>query len=565
MHSSDLVEFITIESNRSDRLDETQATDADDNDQKMQLNTPGNLGQGIIQTNKNQSKEFTILLVGETGTGKTSFLSLLANIAVGHKPDEFMNFHDDSIEAGGGPRHSQTNMAKVYEFTSVNGIKVIILDTPGLADTRGLAQDEVHKASIASAIKGSITTVNAVIILANGTVPRLGVATDYALSTLSSIFPRTLADNIGILFTNVSSPLSWNFDQNSLPDVLRGKEDNQWLLDNPLAMWNKYVQICARPNVSRRVSKSLLKAVGEGHQKALEELSTLFDWIDGLKPQPTNDIMNLFEQSQQIDRDIENAMSRATNISEKKKKVAELKQLANGSELTMKQYENYKSVIMSQVWVQKSMSYHSTLCSQPNCHSNCHDGCNLSFSLDPNIFLRCFAMSGGHACLQCGHSYDRHRHYNALWKQEEHRQESVDRDAEEKYNKAKKEKNNHETMIVDLDKVISDLDQELGEVLTSLGWLTESYAKLSLSGSFAGQVKKSVRLLEANVEAMRRNGADQKSIEMVETSLENMKQKLRVVEEANERAKANVGKPNDSVLSRINAKAKKYLQQSFGV
>lgn len=252
---------------------------------------------------------------------------------VGHKPEQFVDFHDESIEAGGGAKHSQTNKAKVYEFTSLNGVRITILDTPGLADTRGLAQDELHKASIASAIKEHISTVNAVIILANGTVPRLGVATDYALSTLSSIFPRTLADNIGILFTNVSSPLSWNFDQNSLPDVLRGHDDNQWLIDNPLAMWNKYLQIKAQPNISRKVLSGLLGAVKDGHQKALEEISSIFDWLDGLKPQPTNEIMNLYEQSQQINRDIENAMSRATQISDKKNRVAELKQLADGHAL----------------------------------------------------------------------------------------------------------------------------------------------------------------------------------------------------------------------------------------
>ncbi len=252
---------------------------------------------------------------------------------VGHKPEQFVNFHDEDIEAGGGAKHSQTNKAKVYEFTSLNGVRVTILDTPGLADTRGLAQDELHKASIASAIKENISTVNAVIILANGTVPRLGVATDYALSTLSSIFPRTLADNIGILFTNVSSPLSWNFDQNSLPDVLRGHDDNQWLMDNPLAMWNKYLQIRAQSNISRKVLSGLLGAVKDGHQKALQEVGSIFDWLDGLKPQPTNEIMNLYEQSQQINRDIENAMSRATQISVKKNRVAELKQLADGHAL----------------------------------------------------------------------------------------------------------------------------------------------------------------------------------------------------------------------------------------
>lgn len=269
---------------------------------------------------------------GETGTGKTSLLSFLANIIRGHTPEQFVNFNDDSIEAGGGNKHSQTNKAKVYEFTSVNGVKITILDTPGLADTRGFAQDELHKASIASAIKENISTVNAVLILANGTVPRLGAATDYALTTLSSIFPRTLANNIGILFTNVASPLSWNFDQNSLPDVLQG-DDNHWLLDNPVAMWNRYLQLKAEPKFSKNILNNFLNAVNDGHQKSLQTISTIFDWLDGLEPQPTNEIMHLYEQSQQIDRDIDNAISRMTQISDQKKQIAKLKQLADGSAL----------------------------------------------------------------------------------------------------------------------------------------------------------------------------------------------------------------------------------------
>ena len=500
---------------------------------------------------------------GETGTGKTSLLSLLANIVRGHTPEQFVNFNDDSIEAGGGSKHSQTNQAKVYEFTSVNGVKVTILDTPGLADTRGFAQDELHKASIASAIKENISTVNAVLILANGTVPRLGTATDYALSTLSSIFPRTLADNIGIMFTNVASPLSWNFDHNSLPDVLRG-DDNHWLLDNPVAMWNRYLELKAQPKFSKKILSNFLNSIKEGHQKSLQTVSTIFDWLDGLEPQPTNEIMHLYEQSQQIDRDIDNALSRMTQISDKKRQISKLKQLADGSALvrsladrlrhqaltilqTMKQYENFKGVITSKVWKQERTSSHNTLCSKPNCYSNCHIQCGLKFSLDPEQFLGCSAIKGGNVCRECNHPYDSHRHYNSLWKLEDHRQESIDHKAEEKYNKAKREKNNRETMIVDLDNVISRLDSELEETYSSLSRLTESYAKLSLSGSFAGQIKKSVRLMEESLEAMRSNKElqDLKSIEMFEKSLENMKRKLKVVEAANEKEKGVVEAANE--------------------
>ena len=99
--------------------------------------------------------------------------------------------------------------------------QVRILDTPGLADTRGLQQDELHKKSIASQIKKHIDSVPAILVLANGTVPRVTVGTDYALSTLSAIFPETLASRVAFLFTNVTSPLHWNFSRDTVPDILK--------------------------------------------------------------------------------------------------------------------------------------------------------------------------------------------------------------------------------------------------------------------------------------------------------------------------------------------------------
>jgi hypothetical protein len=106
--------------------------------------------EGIVRTNKNKD-DITILLVGEinpsalttlpdqhlckgeTGTGKTSILSLFANVLAGRSPEQYQMMHDESNEAGGSEKHSQTNHAKVYEFTSTNGVKIRFLDSPGLA------------------------------------------------------------------------------------------------------------------------------------------------------------------------------------------------------------------------------------------------------------------------------------------------------------------------------------------------------------------------------------------------------------------------------------------------
>jgi hypothetical protein len=196
--------------------------------------------------------------------------------------------------------------------------KVRILDTPGLADTRGIQQDEIHQKSIATQIQRHIDSVNAILILANGTVPRITVGTEYALSTLSAIFPKTLVHNIAFMFTNVPSALSWNFSQDSIPDVL--KEAPQYLLDNPIALQKKYLQLIKNPNM-KKTKKDMKKAVTAGEDKAVDTLVDLFDWLDGRKPQPTTDILALYEQSQNIESNIINTLAQVDQATTKKEEI----------------------------------------------------------------------------------------------------------------------------------------------------------------------------------------------------------------------------------------------------
>jgi hypothetical protein len=151
-----------------------------------------------------------------------------------------------------------------------------------LADTHGIEQDELHKKSIATQIQNHTNSVTAVLVLANGTVPRVTVGTNYALSTLSSIFPNSLASKIGFLFTNVLSPLHWNFSGDTIPDVL--EEAPHFLLSNPIALQKKYLTLKDDQNMKKdRVN--LRKEVKAAEQVALEMLVELFDWLDGLSTQ----------------------------------------------------------------------------------------------------------------------------------------------------------------------------------------------------------------------------------------------------------------------------------------
>jgi len=86
------------------------------------------LRRAVVKISKNEAKApYTILLVGETGVGKSSVLEFIANVFAGNDIDHYnLDVLDDTNERGGSNNQSQTNSARIYEFTSKNGIVVSI-------------------------------------------------------------------------------------------------------------------------------------------------------------------------------------------------------------------------------------------------------------------------------------------------------------------------------------------------------------------------------------------------------------------------------------------------------
>ena len=86
----------------------------------------GSLKKEIIKTSKNRANTpYTILLVGETGVGKSSVLESIFNVLIGNNTEHCnLDILDRTNERGGSDSQSQTNSARLYEFTSKNGIMV---------------------------------------------------------------------------------------------------------------------------------------------------------------------------------------------------------------------------------------------------------------------------------------------------------------------------------------------------------------------------------------------------------------------------------------------------------
>jgi hypothetical protein len=218
-------------------------------------------------------------------------------------------------------------------------------------------------------IKKHFDSLTAVLILANGTESRVTVGTNCALSILSAIFPNIVPNNVAFLFTNVSSPIYFNFPQHTLPGFL--KDAPHFLLDNPIALQKKYLKMKDGPNMKMRRT-DLHGAVKAIEQNALETLVDFFDRLDSLEPLSTASIVPLYKEPQYI-AEILALMVAALAATAKAFTVSFHPTCSWGSSLCSSSDVNadFQKSIHAPASKQRPASNHDYLCTALDCYSTC--------------------------------------------------------------------------------------------------------------------------------------------------------------------------------------------------
>jgi GTP-binding protein EngB required for normal cell division len=172
-------------------------------------------------------KYVNILLLGESGVGKSTFINALVNylafetfeearsneplvalpvsflMTVGdHFEEKIVKFGTiDPNEDHDHPGQSVTQHCRSYVFRIGTQTKLRIIDTPGMGDTRGLEQDDRNMEHILSFIN-NLSHLNAICILLKPNESRLTVVLRSYFTRFLSFLGENARNNIVFCFTN---------------------------------------------------------------------------------------------------------------------------------------------------------------------------------------------------------------------------------------------------------------------------------------------------------------------------------------------------------------------------
>ena len=170
------------------------------------------------------TRQLNILLLGETGVGKSTWINGFANyLSYATLEEARLNdgitliassfslqdnaFREVDIHTGEDDNEiqevgqSSTQLPQTYSFLATEGIAVRLIDTPGIGDTRGIETDKVNMQSILNHI-ADFEELHGICILLKPNNARLGVMFQFCIRELLTHLHRSACQNIVFCFTN---------------------------------------------------------------------------------------------------------------------------------------------------------------------------------------------------------------------------------------------------------------------------------------------------------------------------------------------------------------------------
>ncbi|KAG7217351.1 hypothetical protein INR49_021628, partial [Caranx melampygus] len=324
---------------------------------------------------KNPSNK-TIMVVGATGSGKTTLINGMINYILGVDWEDDYRFKLIDEQTHKSQACSQTSEVTAYQICHRDGFQVpyslTIIDTPGYGDTRGITQDKKITDKIREffSVKGGIDSIDAVCFVVQSALARLTHTQKYIFDAILSIFGKDIARNIVALVT---------FADGKSPPVLE-------------AIKAAEIPSATNPDGSVlhfKFNNSVLFAKNTGSQAGEDDfdhmfwkmgkvsMKTFFTHLSNMEPQSLTLTKEVLQERQQLEATIEGLQPIIRKGLSNMEEINMTKAALKNHETHMEENKDFEYETVDESIIKIDLQPRTYVTNCLTCNSTCHFPCGI--------------------------------------------------------------------------------------------------------------------------------------------------------------------------------------------
>ena len=402
----------------------------------------------------NNSK--VLLVIGQSGHGKTTFINALVNIYLGITINDTFRYLL-VINEKSDQTQSITKEITIYKIRPKKGLNfppLILIDTPGFGDTKGEEEDKNHLEQFKAFFESNlIKGVNCVLYVVNSTNSRFGENDKRILNYLMNLFSKNLKENFVVWATHFTPE-----NKKDIPNFIKTLSDEkhfyyQRVLKNEKLSREEIIKSCWYFGTDNKIicnneiernsmekekwnnTEIQIKKFIENKLKILEKKDIKESGnVLNNRFQLENEIKSFTEKLERLIpekiRHEDNLVKRQNYKSKIQSKKDEIKK-NNGKKLDAYIILNE---INEEMPYEIKIEYRQVDTKESNflcdiCKFSCHRNCDCFLTNVSNWFCKMIYLNGN--CKICGHSLKFHRKKNIDYIPEEKEERIVNNEFEE--------------------------------------------------------------------------------------------------------------------------------------
>ncbi|XP_051738003.1 uncharacterized protein LOC127505984 isoform X2 [Ctenopharyngodon idella] len=412
----------------------------------------------------------TILIVGETGTGKTTLINVMINYMLGVQREDKVWFEITDDQSDRTSAHSQTSSITVYGFyPQESPIHLTIIDTPGYGQTCDIQNDKEIAESLLSLSKSAegIHEIDAVCLVIKATQNRLSDRQINIFNAVQSLFGKDFAENIVLLFTHSTGMPPKNVLTAVKEAEIKCAENDKkkpvfFLFDN-----------CQSEDFEEEYEKMQEKSWDLSHSGMMG----FFKFVDNIKPKTLKMTQDVLQKWKQLESNINNLQSRVQVMELKQKDLKQTQVALEKNKTYVKNNKNFEYEVevtyKEKVDIDPSVAKMATCCTV--CEENCHyPGCWWARDLS-----WCSVMKD-YNCTVCTNKchYSKHVKEAKIYKTKTKKEKRTFEDLKNEYDG---KIGNDESLVKKLEEELQELEKEKIKLVNEAFHCVETLEMIALN------------------------------------------------------------------------------------